>query len=231
MGGDEDAGLADDLGHLQRVQAPAALVGPRAAATAARRGRSPASRWPRPSAASRGGPRAGRHVAHARPRAGDVLGPRAAAAADDLGALLAPVGGQLAVLLAVDGLVEAPAVVGEVAEVGIDAERQVGEVAQPRQHARHVVGRQAVDEQGAHAELVQAPRGAAELVALRAAPVLAEDAAHAVAAAAEAGPHRDARRHERLDGGERQAVADEGDGLQQDEVGRMVLEGRAAAAR
>ena len=36
------------------------------------------------------GPRAGRHVAHARARAGDVLGPGAAAAADDLGALLAP---------------------------------------------------------------------------------------------------------------------------------------------
>ena len=89
----------------------------------------------------------------------------------------------------------------------------------------HVVGRQAVDEQGAHAELVQAPGGAAELVALGAAPVLAEDAAHAVAAAAEARPHRDPGGHERLDGGQGQLVADEGDGLQQDEVGRMVLEG------
>ena len=89
----------------------------------------------------------------------------------------------------------------------------------------HVVGRQAVDEQRPHAELVQAPGGAAELVALGAAPVLAEDAAHAVAAAPEAGPHRDPRRHERLDGGQREAVADQGDRLQQDEVGRMVLEG------
>ena len=76
-----------------------------------------------------------------------------------------------------------------------------------------------------HAELVQAPGGAAELVALRAAPVLAEDAAHAVAAAAEARPHRDPGGHERLDGGQGEPVADEGDGLQQDEVGRVVLEG------
>ena len=74
-------------------------------------------------------------------------------------------------------------------------------------------------------DLVQAPGGAAELVALGAAPVLAEDAAHAVATAAEARPHRDAGGHERLDGGQRELVADQRDGLQQDEVGRMVLEG------
>ena len=88
-----------------------------------------------------------------------------------------------------------------------------------------MVGRQAVDEQGAHAEIVQAPGGAAELVALGAAPVLAEDAAHAVATAPEAGPHRDPRGHQRLDGGQGELVADQGDRLQQDEVGRMVLEG------
>ena len=89
----------------------------------------------------------------------------------------------------------------------------------------HVVGRQAVDEQRPHAELLEAPRRAAELVALRAAPVLAEDAAHAVAAAAEADPDRDAGGHQRLDGAERQPVADERDRLEQDEVGRVVLEG------
>ena len=49
-----------------------------------------------------------------------------------------------------------------------------------------MVGRDAVDEQRADAHLLEAPRGAAELVALGPAPVLAVDAAHAVAAAAEA---------------------------------------------
>jgi hypothetical protein len=85
-------------------------------------------------------------------------------------------------------------------------------------------GRQLMS-RGLHAGLVQAPGRAAELVALRAAPMLSEDAANAVATAPEAGPHRDPGGHERLDGAQGQLVADEGDGLQQDEVGRMVLEG------
>ena len=77
---------------------------------------------------------AGRQVAHARAGGRDVLGPHAAAAADDLGALLAPGCGELGVLVAADALVEAPAVGRVVAEVGVDAERQVGEVPQPGQH-------------------------------------------------------------------------------------------------
>ena len=102
--------------------------------------------------------------------------------------------GHLGVLVAVDGPVEAPAVGRVVAEVRIDAERQVGEVPQPREHPGHVVGRQAVDEQRPDPDLLEVVGGAAELVALRAAPVLAEHAAHAVAAAAEADPDGDPAR-------------------------------------
>ena len=60
--------------------------------------------------------------------------------------------------VAVDGPVEAPAVGRVVAEVRIDAERQVGEVAQPREHPGHVVGRQAVDEQRPDPDLLEAVR-------------------------------------------------------------------------
>src|SRR4051794_13391821 len=87
---------------------------------------------PRPAAvgrrgrAGRGAP-AGRLVAPPLARGGDVLGTRPAAPADDLGALGAPARRHLGVLGPVDGLVEAPAVGRVVAEVGIDAERQVGE--------------------------------------------------------------------------------------------------------
>ena len=73
----------------------------------------------------------------------------------------------------------------QMAEVRVDAERQLGEVAQPRDDARHVVDRQAVDQQRLDAHLLEAPRGAAEEVALGRAPVLAVDPAHAVAAAAD----------------------------------------------
>ena len=167
---------------------------------------------------------ADRLVADALACGGDVLGPGPAAAADDLRALGAPLGRHVGVRRAVDGLVEAPAVGRVVAEVRVHAERQVGEVAQPRQHAGHVVGRQAVDEHRADADVLELARGAAELVALRAAPVLAEDAAHAVAAAAEADPHRDAGLHQRLDRAERQPVADERHRLEQHEVRRVLVE-------
>jgi len=155
---------------------------------------------------------------------GDVLGPRAAAAADDLRALGPPVRRHLGELPAVDGAVEAPAVGRVVAEVRIDAERQVREVPQPREHPGHVVGRQAVDEQRPDPDLLEVVDGAAELIALRAAPMLAEHAAHAVAAAAEADPDGDPALHERLDGAEREPVADERHRLEQDEVGRVLVE-------
>ena len=131
---------------------------------------------------------------------------------------------QVGVLVAVDGAVEAPAVGRVVAEVRIDAERQVGEVAQPREHPGHVVGRQAVDEQRPDPDLLEVVDGAAELVALGPAPVLAEHAADAVPAAAEADPDGDPALHERLDGAERQPVADERHRLEQDEVGRVLVE-------
>ena len=153
--------------------------------------------------------------------------PRAAAAADDLRALLAPAERHPRVLRAADAGVEAPARVGEVAEVGIDAERQVGEVAQVGDHPLDVVGRDAVDEQRADAHLLEAARGAAELVALRAAPVLAVDAAHAVAAAPERQPHRQADPDELLDRLEQRGSQD-GQRLDQHEVGLYRLVGEQA---
>ena len=87
---------------------------------------------------------------------------------------------------ACDGALVAPAGRGQIPEVGVDAEREVGEVAQPREHPGGVVGRDAVDQQRGGAELLEAARGAAEGVALGTAPVLAVDAADAVAAAPEA---------------------------------------------
>ncbi len=157
----------------------------------------------------------------------DVLGAHAAAAADDLRALLAPAQRHLGVLLAAHAGREAPAAIAVVAEVGIDADRQVGEVAQVGDHARHVVGRDAVDEQRGHAHLLEAARRAAEGVALGAAPVLAVDAAQAVAAAPEGQPHGQAGRQQALDrrveGGR-----EEREGLEQHEVGRLGLVGEHA---
>ena len=86
-----------------------------------------------------------------------------------------------------------------VAEVRVDAERQVGEVAEPRQHPLDVVGRQAVDQQRLDAELLEPLRSPAEEVALGPAPVLAVHAADAVAAAAEAEPHGQAGLEDSLD--------------------------------
>ena len=221
--GDENPRLAHDLGQLQREQQALVLVDPRRWCEVL--GQAAARAQDRVGEGRRGrGLAPARELAHARGRGFDVLGAHATAAADDVGALVAPAGGQLGVLVAADRAVEAPAVVGVVAEVGIDAERQVGEVAQPRQHARHVVGRQAVDHQRLDALLLEVAGRAAELVALGAAPVLAEDAAHAVAAAAEAHPDRDARGDQRLDHLVGQTFADQRHRLEQDEVGRILLE-------
>jgi hypothetical protein len=87
-----------------------------------------------------------------------------------------------------------------------------------------VVRRHAVDHEGPDALLLEAACRAPERVPLRSAPVLAVYAAHAAAAAAEAEPHRQARAEEVLDGLVRR-VADEREGLEQDEVGRVGLEG------
>src|SRR5262249_21139925 len=157
-------------------------------------------------------------------RGGDVVGARAAAAADDLRALLAPRERHLGVLVAADAGVEAPARVGEVAEVGIDAEWQGGEGAQGADHPGDGGGRGAVDEQRAGPPGLEGAGGAAELVALRAAPVLAVDAADAVAAAAEAQPHREADGEELLDGLEQRGPQD-GERLDEDEVRRARLVG------
>ena len=164
---DGDARLDDEVGERQRVQRPAAAVRP--ARPAAARAARPVGVGLEAGVAVAAAP--GGHVAHRLAHGGDVLRAGAAAAADELRALLAPAAGQPRVLLPADPGV-APAVVREVAEVGIDAERQVGEVAQVRDHAVDVVGRDAVDQQRPHAELLEAERRAAERVALRAAPVL-----------------------------------------------------------
>ena len=133
---------------------------------------------------------------------GDVRGRRAAAASDDLGALLAPACRELRVLPRPDALVESPAPVGEVAEVRVDAEREIGEVAEPGQHPGDVVRRQAVDEQRADTQILEPPGRPAEEIAFGPAPVLAVDTAHAVAAASERQPHGNARLERRLDGAE-----------------------------
>ena len=150
-------------------------------------------------------------------------GPHAAAAADHLGPLGAPAQRQLGVLLALDAGLLAPARRRQVAEVRVDAEREVGEVAQPGEHPGDVVGGDAVDGQRAHAHLLKAPGGAAEGVALGAAPVLAIDPADAVPAAPEAQPHRDPGVQQGLDGGVGGA-AHQRQGLEQDQVGRLLLE-------
>src|ERR1700733_6261137 len=119
-----------------------------------------------------------------------MLGTDTAAAADDLRPLLAPCERQPSVLPGVDLAFVAPAGRREVAEVGVDTERQVGEVAQPGDHARDVVGGDAVDQERGDAHLLEAPRRAAEGVPLGSSPVLAIDAADAVATPAEAEPDR-----------------------------------------
>ena len=155
---------------------------------------------------------------------GDVVARDAAAAADDLRALVAPAEREPGVGLGADRVVEAPALAGEMAEVRVDAERHLGEVAQPRDDSRHVVDRQAVDQQGVDAHLLEAPGGAAEEVALGRAPVLAVDAAHAMAAAAVREPDGQAGLEQQLDHLVGRGLADQRQRLEQEHVGRIVLE-------
>ena len=74
---------------------------------------------------------AGLRVGQRRAGGRDVLDADPAAAAHDLCALLAPLQRELGVLGAADRGLRAPAVRRQVAQVGVDAERQVREVAQP----------------------------------------------------------------------------------------------------
>ena len=221
LGRDEHARLDQQLGHRQGVEGVLARVAPvlerpgvspggalgALAAVALERGR--AGPGPRAREPGLGG--------------GDVLRANAAAAADQLCPLLSPLRGELGVLGARDLAVERPARLGVVAEVGIDAERQVGEVAQPGEHPRDVVGRDAVDHQRSGAHLLEAAGRPAEEVALGASPVLAEHAAETVAASPEAEPDGEAAGDQRLHAAEGD-VLDEGHGLQQDQVGRLLLE-------
>ena len=113
---------------------------------------------------------------------------------------------------------------GEIPEVRVHAERHVGEVAEPGQDPRNVVDRQAVDEERADAHLLEAAGRAAEEVTLRRAPVLPVDAADAVTAATEAHPHGKPGLEQTLDRLERQRVANQGQRLEQDQIGRLILE-------
>ena len=167
--------------------------------------------------------RAHGHLLELRASGRDVVGADAAAAADDLRSLRPPAQGHRGVLGAADARLEAPALVGVVAQVGVDAERQVGEVAQVRQHPVDVVGRDAVDHQRVDAHLLEARRRSAEAIALRPAPVLAVDAAQAVPAAAEGQPDRKPRVQQRLDRGEQRRPHDR-QRLEQDQIGRLVGE-------
>lgn len=80
------------------------------------------------------------------------------------------------------------------AEVRIDPEREFREVTKPGDHSRNVVDRQAVDEDCADAELLEAAGRTPEEVALRGTPVLAVYPADAVAAAPEREPDRESGR-------------------------------------
>ena len=215
----EHARLQRELGQRQREQADAVLVDPglgHVALTRAVRGQARLEQ--RRAAPARLG--AGECRAECR----DVIGRDAAAAADDARTLVAPAERELRVGLGPDRLVELPARPGQMAEVRVDAERQLGEVAQPRDDSRHVVDGQAVDQQGIDAHLLEAPGRAAEEVALRRAPVLPVDAAHAVAAAPVGEPDRQPGLEQQLDHLERGRVADQREGLEQQHVGRVVRE-------
>ena len=121
----------------------------------------------------------------------DVLGARPAAAADDLCPFGAPAQRHLRVLASADLLLGLPAGAGVVAEVGVHAQRQVGEVTQVRHHPVDVVGRDAVDQQGADTDLLEPACGTPEGVAFGAAPVLPVYAAQSMGTAAERDPQWD----------------------------------------
>ena len=162
-------------------------------------------------------------VCERRFRRRDLVGADAAAAADDLRAFLAPVQRKLGVLVGADSGLLTPAGSRQIAEVRVHAERQIGEVAQPGEHAGDVIGWQAVDRERAYPHLLEPPGGTPERVALGAAPVLSVHAAHSVAAATEAKPHRQAGVEESLDGRVRR-TPNQCQRLDQDQVGRVLLE-------
>src|SRR5207245_9851611 len=121
----------------------------------------------------------------------NVLRGGAAAAADTLGAFRRPRLRQTAILGRSDVLVESPPGADHVAKIRVDAEGQLGEVAKPPDHPRDVVDRQAVDEEGFDTHRLEAASRPTKEVALRGSPVLAIDAADAVAAAPEGEPDWD----------------------------------------
>ena len=153
-----------------------------------------------------------------------MLGSRAAAASDDLRALRAPLERELGVATGVDLVVEAPKRAGEMAEVGVDAQRELCEVTEPGEHSGHVVDGEAVDEERTDPDLLETAGRSTEEVALGRAPVLSVDAAHAVTAATKREPDREPGLEQALDDLERLRVADERQRLEQDEVRRIVFE-------
>ena len=154
----------------------------------------------------------------------DVPGRDAAAAADDLCTFPTPLEREGRKRIRVDALVEAPEVAGEMAEVRVDAQWEVGEITEPADHAGHVVDGEAVDEKGADAHLLEPARSPPEQVAFRRSPVLAVDAADAVAAAAERDPDGDPQLEQLLDEGERLGLTNERERFEQDQVGMLVIE-------
>ena len=181
LGGNEDAGVAGDLGERQRKQIAPVGVRPghrllRSAAPLERRAVRARARIVRTQLAAR-------YPLESIAGRGDQLGADPAAAAHDLRALLPPRERHRRVLLAAHQPVGGPAGTRVVAEVRVHAERHVREVAHVGDHPGHVVRRDAVDEERAHAHLLEAARSAAEEIALGAAPMLPVHAADAVAAA------------------------------------------------
>jgi hypothetical protein len=118
--GARDVGVDHEVGQVEREQrAPAAVA-------EAQAGRA------LPCVSGDGRMRgAGLRVGERGARGADVLDADAAAAAHDLGALLAPAQRELGVLVAADRVLRPPSVRRQVAEVGVDAEREVREVAEP----------------------------------------------------------------------------------------------------
>src|SRR4029453_13080130 len=100
------------------------------------------------------------------------------------------------------------------AEVRIDAERELREVAEPRDHPGQVVDRETVDQERPHAHLLEPPCRPAEEVACGRAAVQAVDAANSATAAAEGQTHRKPRLEQERHGLEGRRLTDESERLE-----------------
>ena len=155
----------------------------------------------------------------------DLLGTGAAAAADDLHAFVDPAAGVGDKLVGRRAGRPVPLVAQVGAPVGVGAERQGGVPPQPGATPSTCSRRQAVDQDGADAHLLEAAGGAAEAVAILD-DRLALDADDLADRAAVGDPERDAGVEEDLVVGKLQVLGDLLLDLHQDQVGLVVGVGR-----